>query len=166
MTIGLQAKGKFAGAERTLALPAVTLTVVPPASVELAAPAHRDQARRNRSSSRGRSSARGHSTARSPSRSTACRPGLKAEPVTVAGGASSFVVKVVADAKAAATSAGTQVALAFQVEKKDYSGPARAAGGQGLAAQVEYETTGWPNTTRPRRSPRCPDHSLAASRRL
>ena len=44
MTIGLQAKGKFAGAEQTLDLPAVTLTVVPPASVELAAPAHRGQA--------------------------------------------------------------------------------------------------------------------------
>ena len=39
MTVGLQAKGKFAGADRTFALPAVTLAVVPPATVELAAPA-------------------------------------------------------------------------------------------------------------------------------
>jgi hypothetical protein len=33
------------------------------------------------------------------------------------------VVKVTADAKAVATSAGSQVALAFQVDKKDYSVP-------------------------------------------
>ena len=37
-TIALQAKGKFAGAERIIALPVVTLTVVPPALVELAGP--------------------------------------------------------------------------------------------------------------------------------
>ena len=47
--------------------------------------------------------------------------GLKADPVTVAGKESSFAVKIVADAKAAVTSAETQVALAYQVEKKDYS---------------------------------------------
>ena len=49
--------------------------------------------------------------------------GLKAEPVTVPAGASDFAVKIVADAKAAPASAGTQVAIAFQVEKKDYSVP-------------------------------------------
>ncbi len=64
MTVGLQAKGKFAGAERTFALPAVTLTVVPPAAVELARAGRRDQAGSDRSSSRERSSARERSTAR------------------------------------------------------------------------------------------------------
>ena len=49
--------------------------------------------------------------------------GLKADPVTVPPGATSFVVKVGADAKAAPTSAGAQVALAFQVQKKDYPVP-------------------------------------------
>ena len=43
-TIVLQAKGKLGGADRVLDLPAVTLNVVPPASLELAAPAARDQA--------------------------------------------------------------------------------------------------------------------------
>ena len=49
--------------------------------------------------------------------------GLKAESVTVAGNATAFVVKIVADAKAAAASVGTQVAIAYQIEKKDYSVP-------------------------------------------
>ena len=39
MTVGLQAKGKFAGADQTFSLPVVTLSIVPPATVELAAPA-------------------------------------------------------------------------------------------------------------------------------
>jgi hypothetical protein len=47
--------------------------------------------------------------------------GLKADPVTVADKESRFALKVVADAKAAVTSAETQVALIYQVEKKDYS---------------------------------------------
>ena len=74
MTIVLQAKGKFAGADQTLALPVVTLTVVPPASVELAAPAIEVKAGQP-SSSRARSFAKGPSMDPSPSRSTACRPG-------------------------------------------------------------------------------------------
>jgi hypothetical protein len=49
--------------------------------------------------------------------------GLKAEPVTVAAKDSSFVLKLIADAKAAAATADTRVALAFQVEKKDYAVP-------------------------------------------
>ena len=49
--------------------------------------------------------------------------GLKAEPVTVPAGASSFAVKIVAEPKAAAGSTGAQVALAFQVQKKDYPVP-------------------------------------------
>jgi hypothetical protein len=49
--------------------------------------------------------------------------GLKAASVTVPPGATGFVVKIVADAKAAPTSAGAQIALAFQVQKKDYPTP-------------------------------------------
>ena len=52
--------------------------------------------------------------------------GLKADPVTLTGAtAMDFVVKIVADAKAAPASAKTQVAIAYQIDKKDYSCPPR-----------------------------------------
>ena len=38
-TIGFRAKGKFGGQDRTFDLPAVTLSIVPPATVAIAAPA-------------------------------------------------------------------------------------------------------------------------------
>ncbi|MFI5458180.1 MAG: hypothetical protein ACHRXM_22320 [Isosphaerales bacterium] len=122
MTIVLQAKGRFAGAERTLDLPAVTLTVVSPALVELAAPAIEVKAGAT-VELKGKIVRKGTFDAPVTVKINGLPAGLKAEPVTVAGGASNFVVKVVADAKAAATSAGSQVALAFQVEKKDYPVP-------------------------------------------
>jgi len=122
MTIVLQAKGSFAGAERTLDLPAVTLAIVPPASVELAAPAIEVKAGAT-VELKGKIVRKGTFDGPVTVKINGLPAGLKADAVTVAGGASSFVVKVVADAKAAATSAGTQVALAFQVEKKDYTVP-------------------------------------------
>ena len=39
MTIGLQAKGKFAGGEQTIAIPAVTLKLIRPAELVLSTPA-------------------------------------------------------------------------------------------------------------------------------
>jgi len=53
-------------------------------------------------------------------RALLARLGLKAEAVIVAPGASDFVMKVIADAKAAAGSATTQLVSAYQVGKKDY----------------------------------------------
>jgi len=100
----------------------VTLTVVPPASVELAAPAIEVKAGAT-VELKGKIVRKGTFDAPVTVKINGLPAGLKAEPVTVAGGASSFVVKVAADAKAAATSAGSQVALAFQVEKKDYPVP-------------------------------------------
>lgn len=121
-TIALQAKGKIAGSDRIFAVPVVTLAVVRPASVELAA-----------SSLEVKAGATGELQGKIVRKGTFDGPvtvkinglpaGLKSEPVTVAKGSSSFVVKVAADAKAVATSAGSQVALAFQVDKKDYSVP-------------------------------------------
>ena len=49
--------------------------------------------------------------------------GTKAEPVTVPPDKDEFTVKVVADAKAAKATAKVNVALAFQINKKDYSTP-------------------------------------------
>jgi len=122
MTIVLQAKGRLAGADQTLALPAVTLTVVPPASVELAAPAIEVKAGAT-VELKGKIVRKGTFDGPVTVKINGLPAGLKADTVTVAGRASDFVVKVAADAKAAATSAGTQVAIAFQVEKKDYPVP-------------------------------------------
>jgi hypothetical protein len=49
--------------------------------------------------------------------------GVNADAVTVPPGATSFVVKVAALATAAADSTTAQVALSFQVQKKDYPVP-------------------------------------------
>ena len=46
--------------------------------------------------------------------------GLKAEAVVVPPGAASFVLKLIADAKAAAGSTNTQLVSVYQVAKKDY----------------------------------------------
>ena len=107
MTVGLQAKGKFAGAERTFALPAVTLAVVPPATVELAAPGLEikpgatGRAQGKNRPQRSLRRARDRQDQR-PARGLESRAGHRA-----GRSAPSFVVKIVADAKAAAASAGS-----------------------------------------------------------
>ena len=122
MTVGLQAKGKIGGAERTIALPAVTLTVVPPATLELGAPALEIKPGLT-AELKGKIVRKGGFDGPVTVKINSLPAGLKADPITVAGKDSSFTVKVVADAKAASASAGSQVALAYQVEKKDYSVP-------------------------------------------
>ena len=127
MTIGLQAKGKVAGPELTFSLPAVTLFVVPPATVALATAAVEVGRGTTLKVKKAKSSER---TVGSESPVTikinGLPAGLKAEPVTLAGAVSDFAVKIVADAKAAPASAGTQVAIAYQIEMKDYSVPPAA----------------------------------------
>jgi hypothetical protein len=122
MTVGLQAKGKVAGAERTFALPAVTLSVVQPATLELAA-AGVEVKPGATVELKGKIVRKGAFSGPVNVKVTGLPAGLKADPVTVAGKDSSFVVKVVADAKTKPASAASQVALAYQVEKKDYSVP-------------------------------------------
>ncbi len=122
VSIGLQAKGKFAGVDQTIAQPAVTLAVVQPASVELAAPSL-DVKAGTTTELKGKIVRKGSFNTPVTVKINGLPAGLKSDPITVAAGASAFVVKVTADATAAATSAGTQVALAFQVDKKDYSVP-------------------------------------------
>jgi hypothetical protein len=121
-TLALQAKGKVAGADRTIALPAVTLSVVRPASLELSAPGVEVKAGSS-AEVKGRIVRKGTFNEPVTVRIIGLPAGLKAEPATVAAGATDFAVKVVADAKAAPTAAGAQVALAFQVNKKDYPVP-------------------------------------------
>jgi hypothetical protein len=122
MTIGLAAKGKIAGVERTFALPAVTLAVVPPATVELAAPTFEIKPGAT-VELKGKIVRKGSFDGPVTVKINGLPAGLKAEPITLAGATSNFAVKIVADAKAAPASAGTQVAIAYQIEKKDYSVP-------------------------------------------
>ena len=122
MTIGLEAKGKIAGVERIFALPAVTLAVVPPATVELAAPTLELKPGAT-VELKGKIVRKGSFDGPVTIKINGLPAGLKADPVTLAGATSSFVLKIVADAKAAPASAGTQVAIAYQIDKKDYSVP-------------------------------------------
>ena len=122
MTVGLEAKGKIAGTERTFALPAVTLAVVPPATIELTAPAL-DIKPGATVELKGKIVRKGAFDGPVTVKINGLPAGLKAEPVTLAGAASNFTMKIVADGKAAPASAPTQVAIAYQIEKKDYSVP-------------------------------------------
>jgi hypothetical protein len=119
-TIVLQAKAKLGGADRVLDLPAVTLNVVPPASLEIAAKLLEIKPGAT-VELKGKINRRGSFDAPVTVKINGLPAGLKADPVTVAGKDSSFIMKVTADAKAPAATADTRLALAFQVEKKDYT---------------------------------------------
>src|SRR5262249_4976503 len=121
-TLALQGKGKIAGADRVVVVPAVTLAVVRPASVELALPGVEVKPGAT-VEVKGRIVRKGTFNEPVSVRVNGLPAGLKAEPTTVAAGSSDFVVKIVADAQAAPATAGAQVALAFQVNKKDYPVP-------------------------------------------
>ncbi|MHB1559098.1 MAG: hypothetical protein ACYC61_16725, partial [Isosphaeraceae bacterium] len=122
MTLGLHAKGKVAGADRTIDAPGVSLVVVRPAALELSTPAVEIKAG-STVEVKGRVIRKGTFNDPVTVRINGLPEGLKADPVTVAPGASTFAVKLVADSKAKAASAGAQVAMAFQVNKKDYAVP-------------------------------------------
>lgn len=119
MTIALVAKGKFGGQEQTITVPAITLNVVRPANVELGTKAIEVKAGAT-------FELKGKVVRKEPFkepvtvRINGLPAGLKADPVTVAPTASDFVIKVVADPKAAAATVNGNVAVAFQVNKKDY----------------------------------------------
>jgi hypothetical protein len=121
-TLGMRAKGKLGGLDRTFDLAAVTLNVVPPASLELSA-AHLEIRPGATAELVGKIVRKGAFDGAVTVKLSGLPAGLKADPVTVTGSASRFLVKVAADAKSAATTAGSQVAMAFQVDKKDYSVP-------------------------------------------
>jgi hypothetical protein len=119
-TLVLQAKGKLGGADRVFDIPAVTLTVVPPASLELAAPSLEIKPGATLEL-KGKIVRKGSFDAPVTVKINGLPAGLTANAVTVAGKDSSYTIKVIAEAKAAVATADTRVAMAFQVEKKDYS---------------------------------------------
>jgi len=122
-TIALTAKGTFGGKERTLAIPGVTIEVVRPAAVELAAPSAEVKAG-STVEIKGKVARKGAFKEPVTVKLNALPAGLKADPVVVPPDKSDFTLKIVADPKAAAAQATAQVGLAFQVAKKDYPVPA------------------------------------------
>ena len=100
----------------------MTLSIVRPAAVVLAAPGVEIKPGAT-AEVKGRIARKGTFNEPVTVRINGLPGGLKAEPTTVAAGSSDFVVKIVADAKAAAAAARAQVVLAFQVNKKDYPVP-------------------------------------------
>ncbi len=121
----LTAKGSLGGKERILAVPAVTVEVVRPAAVELASAMVEVKAGET-------FELKGKVNRKEPFKEpvtvkvNGLPGGLKADPVTVAPDQSDFTLKLVADPKAAAGQVTAQVALAFQVNKKDYPSPTAA----------------------------------------
>lgn len=125
-TIAVQAKGKLAGADQTLAVPAVTLNVIRPAAVELAMSNVELKAGQS-VELKGKVVRKGDFKEPVTVKPSGLPAGVKADPVTVAPDASEFTIKLTAEEKAAAATASSNVALAFQVNKKDYPSPPTAA---------------------------------------
>ncbi len=124
VSLGIVGKGTVAGSGRTISVPAVTLRLVRPAAIELAAPAVEIKAGATLEV-KGKVLRKGTFKDAVTVKLNNLPAGLKADPVTVAADKSEFVLKVVADAKAAPATAAANVALAFQLNKKEY--PAQTA---------------------------------------
>ena len=122
MTIALTAKGKLGGKDQLLAIPAVTLQVVRPAALELAAAAAEVKPGAT-VEVKGKVVRRGPFKEPVTVKLNGLPAGLKAEPVTVAPDATDFTLKVLAEANAPASTATAQAVLSFQVNKKDYPTP-------------------------------------------
>jgi hypothetical protein len=122
MTIGLTAKTKIGGKDQVLSAPAVTLMVVRPADLELAANSLEVKAGAD-VELKGKVVRKGPFKEPVTVKVNGLPAGLKAEPATVAPDAADFTLKLVAEPSAAPATANVQVALAFQINKKDYPTP-------------------------------------------
>jgi hypothetical protein len=122
VTIGLVAKGTVAGAGQTVSVPAVTIRVVRPAEVELAAPAVELKPTAT-VELKGKVVRKGPFKEPVTVKVNGLPAGLKADPVTVPPDKAEFTLKLVADEKAAPATTAANVALAFQINKKDYPAP-------------------------------------------
>jgi hypothetical protein len=118
----LTAKGNLGGKERILAVPAVTVEVVRPAAVELASASAEVKAGET-FELKGKVARKGPFKEPVTVKVNGLPGGLKVDPVTVPADQSDFTLKLVAEPKAAAGQATAQVALAFQINKKDYPSP-------------------------------------------
>jgi hypothetical protein len=130
MTIGLTAKGKFAGTDRTFAVPAVTLNVVRPAELQLAAPGLDVKAGAT-AELKGKVLRKGAFKEPVTVKVNGLPAGLKADPVTVPPDASDFSVKVVAEPSAAAATVAGNVAHRLPGQQEGLSRPPHAPGREG-----------------------------------
>src|SRR5207302_808999 len=109
-------------AEHTLTLPAVTLNVVRPVALELAAPGVEVKAGAS-VELKGKVVRKGTFKEPITIKLSGLPAGLKADPVAVAADQSEFTAKIIAEPTAAAATAAANVAPAFQINKKDYLTP-------------------------------------------
>jgi hypothetical protein len=121
-TIALLATGKLGGGDQTAAVPALTLNVVRPATIELAAPTVEVKAGET-VEVKGKITRKGTFKEEIAVKLNKLPAGLKAEEVKVAPDQSEFTLTIASDAKAVAAEAKAEVALGFQAAKKDYPMP-------------------------------------------
>lgn len=122
ITIGLTAKGKFGEAERTFALPAVTLDVVRPVAVETPATNLEIKAG-NTIELTGKLVRKGAFKEPVTLNLKGLPAGTKADPVTVPPDGDAFTFKIQADPAAAEAMANLQLAPEFKLGDKDYPQP-------------------------------------------
>jgi hypothetical protein len=120
--VGLTGKGKVAGADRTVATPAITLQVVRPASAELARDTVTIKAGET-AELKGKVVRRGPFKEAVQVKLQGLPAGVEAPPVTVAPDASEFTLALTARPDAAAAEAKVQVLLGFKIGDKDYPTP-------------------------------------------
>jgi hypothetical protein len=125
VSFALLVKGKLAGVDRTAAVPAVTLRVVKPAELEMSVKVVEIKPGAT-AELKGKLTRKGAFKNKVTVKVNGLPAGLKAEPVTVAADDTEFTLKLSADPKAAPATASASVALAFQVNKKDYPAPPSA----------------------------------------
>ena len=113
-------------------MPAVTLEVVRPAAVELAAPSTEVKAGET-VEVKGKVARKGPFKEPVTVKLNGLPAGLKADPVTVPPDQSEFTLKLVADPKAAAGQATAQVAPRLPGQQERLPGPDRPAGREGRA---------------------------------
>jgi len=127
-TLAIVAKGKLAGADRVLNLPALALRVVRPLGIEVAPAAVEVRAGAS-AELKGKVLRRGGFAGPVTLKVGGLPAGLKAEPdgLTLAPEVSEFALRLVADAKAAPATAELKVAAGFQVDGKEYPAPPASA---------------------------------------
>ena len=123
VTLGFTAKGKFQDKDQVFGVPVVTLNVVRPVGVELATPKLEIKPGET-IEVKGKVVRRAGFNLPLTLQINGLPAGLKAEPVTLAPEMAEFVLKVVAEANAAAAETSAQLAVAtFKLADKDYNLP-------------------------------------------
>lgn len=122
MTVALTAKGKLKDEDRTLIVPAITLNIVRPLTLEVAVPSI-DIKQGETVEVKGKIARKGTYKEPVTIKIDGLPAGTKAEPVTLKPEESEFTLKIVAEEAAAPGMAAAKVLPAIQINKKDYAVP-------------------------------------------